>query len=705
MLFALLLLGCGGSASSPEVRNPIPSSIGSDLAVLLPDDALKTDPKILVWADAAWEEGIRISFITDSEFQSLGNLALTKYSGIILPDQVHTKASNSLISALTNYASAGGWLMLVYDFGVLTEMGHFAIPASRLSNLAGIGYMYYDELLDSSVVLSSIAGRRGVMRSLQVPPGKSVVRAPVQYQNKYLSPTKTDPGGLQNYSRVLQAKKMLRQPNFGVSIVDQQENSQNNGMKGDDYSGEISNSDNEALNHTNESTASDNELIVGYGFGVLKYPNIVTDNANNYVGTILLSSEQNKDATIGIKQNAGIASGIHNQGRGGVLFVNIPLSFMKEQQDGMLMHGFLRYFATSVLKQPRLSDHPDGRGGLVFNWHVDSSLALTPMETLDSNKIWETGPFSIHFTAGPDTIQVGDNLGLNVTNNVKSQQWIKYFLSKKHQIGSHGGWDHDLYGANANEDNEDELVPGSTYTFKDFLILNKQAMESVAGRLVTEYSAPEGNNPIWSLNWLQANDCIGYYYTGHTGMGPTRAYCVSPNDPNVSQIITPKMWAFPVCSFGNWATFEEFQINGIPKTEITQWYNDLVDFVISNHTSRLIYAHPPGVVDYIDVLKGLFSRTHSLELKNQFRWYTMTELAQFEARRLQVTWSEKRNGKNCWFKATHPTELKNMTWLLPRAVYSSPVVIDGSAKISSDTENWIVTATGGKALDFSSVRN
>jgi hypothetical protein len=627
-IFLVMLVGCN---EQPR------------LAVLVPDDALQTDPAIAVWADAAWEEGIKLSFLTDSEFLALGDTALTQYPGIVLPDITHQHASDALVSALTSYATAGGWLMLVYDFGALTPEGFYAFGQSRLSSLAGIDYVFYDALLGNIVGQSPLAGTSTVLRELQVQPGKSMAVVPAA---------------------------------AGVTETQEQ--------------------------------------ISGYGYGVLNYPTFVTADASGYNGTVLLASTSGCNGCETptpppTMTTNGVAAGWRNQGTGGVVFVNTPLSYLKGQTDGMLMHGFLRYFAASVLKMPRLSDHPNARGGLVFNWHVDDQEGLDAVTPLDTAGVWAKGPFSIHFTAGPDALNFGDGNGMNVPANTVAQDWIKKLASLNHQVGSHGGWDHDIFGMNVNETNANELVPGQTttnYTFTDFLSLNKQAMEAVLGRPVTEYSAPEGNNPIWPLNWLEANGNVGYYFLGHTGLGPTRAYRPLLENPAVSQMLNPKMWAFPVTPFGKYATFEEFQENGVDNADIINWYTALVNFVVKNRTSRLIYAHPPGAASYLDVLSSLFSLTDALSATNEFRWYTMTDIANFEARRLQVTWNEGRLQNFHFFGASHPTDLSGFSWILPKAVYALPVVISGTAEIDqSDSTNWIVTAKGGTQLSFYSTRS
>jgi len=693
-LIAVTLFGCGGSGTSSsgtqisdmDAHRMSVTANGIRLAVLVPDDVDLEDPRVTIWADAAWEEGFRLTFITDSEFLALGDDAQSQYPGIILPDMIHQKADDNLIQSLTAYASAGGWLMLAYDFGVLNPSGFYVAPKSRLGSLAGIDYSYYEALRDQTIGLGPVSGTSDLLRMIQVPPGKSM---PVSTTNiivtenmqmdqagrmghrSFLPPSISDPGGLRKYRHASQFEAKLTKGGSSVS----------------------------------PDSSTTEEAISGYGFGVLTYPSFVTADAANYQGTVLLKSTYGYDEASGSMTSSGVAAGLRNEGNGGVLYVNMPVSYLKGQTDGMLMHGLLRYFGASLLKLPRLSDHPDGRGGLVFNWHVDSGAALEGIQILHSIGVWYEGPFSIHLTAGPDTIQVGDGIGLNVPENRITQGWIRYLQYKDHEIGSHGGWDHDVYGLNATEFNADEYVPGSTtLKYRDCLVLNRQAIQNVTRRNETEYSAPMGNNPIWAMDWLASKGTVAYYFAGDTGMGPTRAYRPPAINLGVGYMLHPTMWAFPVSPFGKNATFEDFQENGVSETEITNWYNSLMDFVVKNRTSRLIYAHPPGASDYLGVMKSLMLRARMLSYYDKFRWYTMTDLARFGAKRLKVRWAETEKDGRRVFEANHPESLKSFTWILPKVAYSMPQVVDGRASVSGDAENWIVTARGGNTLKFYSKR-
>ena len=109
-----------------------------NLILLLPDGQNLTDTRVTVWLDAIQEEGFLVRVMHDKDFiRAVAKGTIT--GGVILPDQVHLRASDALITAITNYVARGGNIILTYDFGVHTDKG-FATTKSRLSGLAGIDH-------------------------------------------------------------------------------------------------------------------------------------------------------------------------------------------------------------------------------------------------------------------------------------------------------------------------------------------------------------------------------------------------------------------------------------------------------------------------------------------------------------------------------------------------------------------------------------
>src|SRR5271170_720645 len=147
------------------------ASSGDRLLLLVPDGADLSDPKITVWFDAASEEGLHVVPIHDSELVR-PFFGLPRCAGLILPDSIHQQASDYLIAGVRSFVAAGGKLMLVYDAGTLSAQGRYASGGSRLSDLAGVDYAFYEKLQDKAIQWDSIRSSSEVMRRMNIPPGK-----------------------------------------------------------------------------------------------------------------------------------------------------------------------------------------------------------------------------------------------------------------------------------------------------------------------------------------------------------------------------------------------------------------------------------------------------------------------------------------------------------------------------------------------------
>ena len=417
-----------------------------------------------------------------------------------------------------------------------------------------------------------------------------------------------------------------------------------------------------------ESTTS--TQLRRYQYGNLEYPSFVT--AGDYAGQVLLRS------------SAGIAAGYHQYKKGRVLFVNLPLGYLKGDTDGLPLHTFLNYFAVHMLSLPHLLSVPDGVGGLVLNWHVDSNAAISALQALNSWTILGQGPYSIDITAGPDTYAVGDNEGFNVLHNPVSQGLVHEYVRLGNEIGSHGGWIHNYFAAHVETDSPKDMAK--------FLDLNKNALEQVTGRRVVEYAAPNGDQPEWVTHWLESRGFIAYYYTGDAGLGPTQGYRHGQREGQ-------NIWAFPVTQLDRAASFEEFSAEEISYDAIQQWLEALTGFVADRQEVRLLYFHPPGILPYHEIVENWLKKTAQLKAQGNFRWYTMTQVASFLNLRKHVEWTLTKRGGLASLKATDSQTLAHLTWSLPADTFGKPVVIRGAVTVSQDGDAWIVDAGGGNQLE------
>ena len=679
------------------------------LVMLVPDGANLGTWPVKVWTDSAAEEGIRLQTMTDSAFLALGNTAASKIAGLILPDSAHLQASDAVVAAVTQYTNLGGKLMLVYDAGALTPTGFYAPGKSRFSALAGVDYTLYDTLRERLVGFGPVVSDAATLDNLRLPPGKYMTwTAPTTLartaspSSQFVQTSASDPVGTQAMRSYIEARALRRVDESSRNVRTAQTLGTQAvrdllGLNSLPATSSVTLApkvtDATPVSSTTSSTDSTTstarlatvaptpaplKAISSYGYGYIDYFSFVTQGP--YTGTAHLTSPDH-----------GLVAGSRQVGSGKVLFVNLPLGYFKAiGTDSAPLHGFLNLFARQQVQMPTMSVQPKGVGGLVYNWHIDDGDDLTADAKflLDTTTLLRRGPFSIHFTAGPDTVTLGDAQGMSLDTKAASQTQFKRIksLTVKHELASHGGWNHDLYGLGASETNQAIYQP--------WLELNFAAVERQYGKKTTEYSAPQGNNPTWAVNWLENRGITGMYFVGDTGAAAIRSW-------RAGNRLTSKLWSFPLTPFEKYGTFEEFEEFGVTDTASGQWLLDLQTFVVNKRTNRMFYNHPPGARGHLPALTPLMNAADTLQAAGKFRWYTMTQLAQFSERRLATTWSAASNLGFATFTVTHPTSLTDMTWLLPKSRYALPRITSGRGTVvTTDASDWIVTATSGTSMKF-----
>jgi peptidoglycan/xylan/chitin deacetylase (PgdA/CDA1 family) len=378
----------------------------------------------------------------------------------------------------------------------------------------------------------------------------------------------------------------------------------------------------------------------------------------------------------------------HAVGEGSVLFANLALGYLKTRTDGYLLHTLLRHFAVNMLQQPHLSPVPNGQGGLVLNLHIDSNAAQKPLLALEAIGWFDAGPFSLHVTAGPDTSKLGDRMGLDIDNNPEMQGFLRRMAAAGHEVGSHGGWNHNIFGFGANDENEAQ--------FRPYLEYNHKTMSKALGTPVKSYSAPMGNQPVWVTHWLAEQGLKAYYFTGDAGLGPTRSYFEGKR-PDA------KVWAFPVTHFRTVATLEELDQTEADQqsTPFTKFLESLTDFVATERMARLIYFHPPAMTSFEPAVKTLIESSSGHQAKGRFRWYTMERLADFLTLRDEAEWTVTgQPGRAQRLLATTPKTLKELTWVVPTASVRNVVVLQGVAQVRKQGADWLVTAGDCQTLEL-----
>ena len=416
--------------------------------------------------------------------------------------------------------------------------------------------------------------------------------------------------------------------------------------------------------------------LTTYGYQQLRYPHFQTQVTAANETRIFLQSP-----------TGSVVLAQRRFGDGEVLFANLPLGYLKTRTDGHLLHRLLNHFAVGMLRQPRLAAVPRGVGGMVLNLHVDSNAAHLPLLKLEQDDWFDGGPYSLHFTAGPDTYEHGDQLGLNLDKNQEMQAFIKRQLARGHEIGNHGGWGHNIFGIHANDSNQEEYLP--------YLARNHASVSSIIQKPARSYSAPMGNQPLWSTHWLEEQGFKAYYFTGDNGLGPTRSYFEGHRPSS-------RLWAFPVSNFHQIATFEELDqpYSSRNEEDIARFLEELANYTADNRVARLFYFHPPAADEYEDVLLRLERQTDTLAAEQRFRWYTMEQLADFMDQRDLVQWQvvARPGMKERELVAKTTADLRDMSWIFPLETASGFNVTQGKATSHRDASNWIVTAEEGKTL-------
>ena len=416
--------------------------------------------------------------------------------------------------------------------------------------------------------------------------------------------------------------------------------------------------------------------ISSYGYGPLTYPHFVTKPVKENIPLLLTTP------------NHQFIAGNRPFGKGQVLFINLPLTHLWSNTDAMPIHLFLHYFAVNLLGLPSLAMVPNGVGGLIMNLHVESKDALIAFPTLKRIGLFQQGPYSIDFTAGPDLDQSGDHNGFDILHNPLAAKWVKELANQGHAIGSDGGWMHNYFGLNVDENNQNQ--------FEKYIKLNNKAIEKILGKKVLEYVPSMGNQPAWATQYLAKSHFIGYYSTSNVGSAPTRNFRNGTFDDS-------NLWSFPCLTLGLYASFRDFGFAHLSEDTVSHWLIDSTEFASENHTSRLIYFHPSDILffnQYIDSITNLLTKTKQLGSAGRFQWYSMVELATFLNERKAVFWQVTQNHHFKIITATHPKTLDQQTWLLEKTTCLKPMITVGLGTIREDTEHWIISAGNSKSLQF-----
>ena len=348
-------------------------------------------------------------------------------------------------------------------------------------------------------------------------------------------------------------------------------------------------------------------------------------------------------------------------GSGQALWVNCPLSYLKANSDDTPMRIVLRTFLFDLAPVPHLVNSPGGVGGMVVNWHVDSSLEHDYLAWfLHLGFARPTLRYEFDVTAGPDREKQGDRQGFDAAGRGRK---LLLRLPPYGDIGAHGGWAHDWFAAG---------VTNGTLTdeqMAEAIRRNQVCLEQVIGKPVVTYAAPgEAHRPPFGTRTLERLGFCAYYTTADTGSPPNRTFFGKAR-------LSAQVWAFPVTPMGRVASLEEMWNTHVRFSDIEKWHRELTDYLVEQRTIRLIYSHPydlaPGSVRR--VVTRLLDRLVSLEAQKKLTVQPMAFYARFMDRLVKTRMSLGRGADTCTVTLQNEEGLEGMCVAIPTSWVSSPV--------------------------------
>lgn len=410
---------------------------------------------------------------------------------------------------------------------------------------------------------------------------------------------------------------------------------------------------------------SEHILLTGYIYGQLSYPiarnEFLKSIPRESIFAYAITPEGDKYPAIVLQK----------YGKGNVLYVNLPLGYLKAFSDDLPLRAFMRTFLFQVAKIPHLVNANRGKGGLVINWHIDSNVewAVIP-EAIKNNILNHDLHYSIHITAGNFRDKQGDGLGFDACG--KGRDAAQLFLPFG-AIGSHGGWAHNWFSNNLEKGNL------SANDIESYIKRNKTCLESIARYPLLEYSAPNGVHPQPIVTeTLEKIGFTSYYYTGDSGSAPNRTFYNG-------KMVSAHLIAFPVLPFERSASLFEMKKAGFSEKEVQQWLFDLVDYTIQNRVTRLFYSHLHDISNYPQAMLNFLRYIEKKQSEGKLQIEAMSTFTKFLHNFLKTEFSCQLEGNNLSIVLKNDAGLKGLTVAVPRHKYS----IETQANLSStEDENY-----------------
>ena len=150
-------------------------------------------------------------------------------------------------------------------------------------------------------------------------------------------------------------------------------------------------------------------------------------------------------------------------------------------------------------------------------------------------------------------------------------------------------------------------------------------------------------------------------------------------------MVSSRVIAFPVLSYGNSASLYEMKERDLTETEVQKWLFDIVDYVISNRTTRLFYSHlhdidnyPQAVHNFLQYAQNETGRGNTAT-SNQCR-----SLPDFFQKFIKTEFSFRQEGAGLSIYMKNKTGLQGITVAIPRDKYKADENINVSMTEDKD---------------------
>ncbi len=353
------------------------------------------------------------------------------------------------------------------------------------------------------------------------------------------------------------------------------------------------------------------DVLSGYSYGPLTYPLAKARQASSDVDVVARSGQVPVLTT-------------RRYGKGEAIWSALPLGQLcAYDTDAFPIDSVLQTVAFDLAGLPRILLAPDGGGGLVIDWHVESSADWSSIPAMERAGLLRPGvnqEFDI--SAGPDEKHARDELGFNACGTGRPE--LALLVRHGEAIGSDAGGIQDVFASQL----EKALL--TMPQIRDLVKANAACVTKVTGEPMMSYVGPDGVFPQPQMTKIiQKLGFIAYYYTGDSGAAPQLAFWNG-------KLTSSTVWAFPVAPDGELGALADMAKADVPASAVEAWLKSVATYAANEGTIQLIYSHPPDLTaapGYTAAFGTFLTLVAQMQRKGQLVTESMSAYASFLKRR------------------------------------------------------------------------